>query len=145
VVKNLNIEMLNENFLLTTSIAYDKFIYTNMDDYDGILKNPVYGEAYLKAYLDNVKENPKLKPGECRILRRKFPMNIEQTIQHNTDSYELFKLLETNRNYYYFHWMLDNSDDIETFKKDYVKAYDSRYSEIKNLLRRNTGNQSNFW
>lgn len=147
VIKNLNMEMLNEDVLLTTSIAYDEFIYTNMDDYDGILKNPVYGEAYLKAYLDNIRETPKLKPGECRILRQKnFPGNIEQDILHNTDSYELFKLLKKTRiNYYYFYWMLDNFDNIGTFEKDYGEAYDSRYSEIKKLLRRNTGNQSNIW
>ncbi len=148
VIKKLNLEMLNENCLLTTSIAYDEFIYTNMDDYDGILKNPVYGKAYIKAYMDSIKEKPKLNPGECRIIRRKLPDNIKQELLNNTDSYELFKLLKTRtKSYHYFYWMLDHQDDVETFEKDYKKAYDSRYRyrEIKRLLKKNTRNQSNFW
>lgn len=146
VIKQLNVEMLKEKVLLTTSIVYDEFIYTNMDDYDGILKNPVYGKAYLKAYMDTVKENPKLKPGECRILKRKVPNHIEQDILDNSDSFEFFKLLEnTRKDYYYFYWMLDNQDNIETFKTDYVKAYNSRYKEIKKLLKVNIGNQTNLW
>ena len=45
VVKEINKKMLEHDFMLTTSIAYGHFKYQERIEFEGIEKNPVYGNA----------------------------------------------------------------------------------------------------
>ena len=71
-IRDLNRKMLQHNFMLTTSIAFDDFEYENRRTLRGIEKHPVYGKAYLSAFLDNENGRPKIMPGQCRILKSKL-------------------------------------------------------------------------
>lgn len=137
-IRKINLEMLNKGFLLTTSIAYGHFRYQDKIDFNGIEKNPIYGEAYISAFLDNEKDKPKIKPGECRVVRKNLPRDLKDKIDSQIESYDIFRLLKPRKSHYYFYWMLNNSDDIDSFSREYIKAYDSRYLEIKNLLKNKT-------
>ena len=53
VIKRINRQMLFGNYMLTTSIAYGHFDYHDKLEFDGIEKNPIYGFAYVQAFLDN--------------------------------------------------------------------------------------------
>ena len=45
VVKQLNIAMLRDNFMVTTSIAYGEFNYQDRIEFTGITKNPIISNA----------------------------------------------------------------------------------------------------
>jgi hypothetical protein len=68
IVAEINNKMLDNGYMLTTSIAYGDFTYNDKIEFLGIDKNPVYGNAYVDAYKDTEKGKPKLEPGQCRIL-----------------------------------------------------------------------------
>lgn len=68
VVKNINCRMLDDGYMLTTSIAYGEFSYHKRIEFPGIEKNPVYGQAYVSAFLDSENGTPKVQPGQCRIV-----------------------------------------------------------------------------
>lgn len=53
VIKIINCKMLEKNYMLTTSISFGHFHYQNKLEFDGIEKNPIYGNAYVKSFLDN--------------------------------------------------------------------------------------------
>ena len=72
IIKRISIEMIQNDLMLTTSIAYGKFDYHERIDFSGIEKNLLLGNAYLDAYLDNEVGKPKLNPGQCRILLNHF-------------------------------------------------------------------------
>ena len=63
VIRELNINMLKENYMLTTSIAFGDFTYNARFEFKGIEKNMFTGNAYLNAYLDNESKSNRLKPG----------------------------------------------------------------------------------
>lgn len=135
LIRDINIEMLEKGYLLSCSIAYGHFKYKKMIDLDGIEKTPIYGEAYISAYLDNEKGKPKLKPGECRIVKKNFPDILNSELDNENNSSDIIRLLKSTNKHYYFYWMLNDYNDILSFKREYKKAYDSRYQVIKKLLK----------
>ena len=50
VVRELNRKMLDDDFMLTTNIAYGHFKYQERIEFEGIEKNPIYGNAYVSAF-----------------------------------------------------------------------------------------------
>ena len=74
-IKQINYDMLKYDFMLITSIAYGQFKYQNRIEFLGIDKNPLYGNAYVSAYLDTERGNPRIQPGQCRIIS-----SIEQVL-----------------------------------------------------------------
>ncbi len=134
VVKEINQKMLLNDSLLTTSIAHGDFKYKEKIEFEGIGKNLIHGNAYLEAFLDSESDKAKLRPGECRILMNTLPRNLKDYL--NNDNLEnIFKFLRThNRKYYYFYWMLEDPSEIDKIKKEYNKAYESRYTAIKQVL-----------
>jgi len=65
VIEDLSRRLLMAKVMLTTSVAYGQFSYRQRLEFPGIEKNPVYGYAYLDAYLDNSIGHPKIQPGQC--------------------------------------------------------------------------------
>lgn len=136
-IRIINREMIRERYLLTTSIAYGKFIYKDRIEISGIDKNMIYGDAYVSAFVDNEYSSPKMQPGECRILKRGLPQEVITKIEHNqsNERFSLIKEREGDNNHYYYYWSLENREDIESFKKHYKDAYNSRYINILEVLR----------
>ena len=127
IIKNINNKMLDDGYMLTTTIAYGDFSYHNRIECPNILKNPVYGNAYLAAYLDNEKGKVKIQPGQCRIKKE----YLEDIAFEELDYYEYLVL---KGGYYYFYWNLDNPNDIDLFEKEYKDSYNQVYSGMKSAL-----------
>jgi hypothetical protein len=70
VIEQLNRDLLQHEIMLTTSISYGKFSYHQRLEFPGIEKNPIYGNAYVASFLDNEVGQPRIQPGQCRIVIR---------------------------------------------------------------------------
>ena len=119
-------QSLHISFLTTCSIAYGHFQYEERTEGDHLRKNYFIGSPYINAFLDNESGEPRIKPGECRILKD----NLDLTLSANS----LFSLLEPTEKHYYFYWMLDNSEDISRFKRKYQNISQSVYTQMIKLL-----------
>jgi hypothetical protein len=103
-----NIESLNRRCFeravsLTTSIAWGEFSYHERIEIPGIEKNPVYGNAYVAAFLDNESSSPKLYSNECRIVKRELPLdalNLCTSSQGPVGS-----RIRATSDHFYFEWM----------------------------------------
>lgn len=73
VIREINIDMLRKDHLLTCSIAYGQFNYSQKEDYEGIKQHAIIGDGYVEAYYDNEYGIPKINPGECRIVLNTLP------------------------------------------------------------------------
>ncbi len=141
-IKQINYEMLRENFILITSIAYGQFKYENRLEFVGIEKNPIYGNAYISAYLDTERGNPKIQPGQCRIVSKNLPIEIINKIKQNNPSIP-FNIITTRkgvRKHFYFYWMVQNESQIAEFEKSYRDSYNLKYSGMIRALKKAINN-----
>ncbi len=126
VVKSINETVLQYDIILTNSIAYGNFSYREKIEFQGIEKNPVYGGAYVKAFLDNEKGQPKIQPGQCRIIKDGLPENF------NIDN----SFIREKGRHYYYYWNIQDSDRIDEFLRDYNDSYNLKYLGIMNSLKK---------
>ena len=125
VIENINRRLLAEDIMLTTSISYGFFSYHKRIEVVGIEKNPIYGNAYVEAFLDNENGRPKIQPGECRIL-------LSEELNNDIENIEKLK---RERNHFYFYWMVDHEREIDNFKKEYNNAYKLKYAGMLGALK----------
>lgn len=137
VIKQINHAMLNSDFMLITSIAYGQFKYRNRIEFLGIDKNPIYGNAYISAYLDTERVNRRIQPGQCRIVRENLPENILSAIEQSlpNNPFNLIKTRENDRLHYYFYWMVNDSVQIERFEKNYKDTYNLKFAGMLQALK----------
>jgi len=139
IIKRVNERMRENDFMLITSIAYGKFRYQERIEFEGIEKNPIYGNAYVSAFLDNENGKPKIQPGQCRIVRENLPSNITQVIEQNQDD-GIFRMIrkrgDDNKHFYYY-WMVNDPLEIERFEQDYKNAYNLKYAGMLKALKGN--------
>lgn len=98
VVQQINRRVLRSDVMLTTSIAYGHFSYHGRLEFPGIEKNPIYGDAYVQAFLDNENGRPRIQPGQCRLTKRNLPEANGNLVSH--DRSPLFELLQNERSHY---------------------------------------------
>jgi len=135
-VREINRNMLRHNVILKTSIAFGQFKYHQKLEFIGIEKNLIYGNAYLSAYLDLEKTLPKIQPGECRIVKRNFPL-IEELLKPKEN--EILCLLREKNNdnqHLYFYWMVNHPSKIQDFEDIYSETYNLRYQGILEVLKK---------
>ena len=120
IVKSINLKMLEADYMLTTNIAYGDFFYQERRGFNGISKNLMMGNAYVKAFLDS-QAKPKIDVGECRILKE----DIEEDFFENPH-------LCPRGKYFYYYWNVEDPEKIDLFKKDYK---DSRYIGALQILK----------
>ncbi len=135
VVKDINFAMIKYNVMLTSSIAYGSLKCTEKLEFQGISKNPFYGDAYLNAFMDNESSQKKIYPGQCRIVEDTLPINI--ITKESKSYYEHFKFLKMSkdRKHYYFYWMLNNKSKMTSFDKYYSKIESEKYDRLANLIK----------
>jgi hypothetical protein len=126
VVKQINARFLEKRLMLTTSIAWGHFSYHEMIAFNGIQKNPIYGNGYLGAFLDNWAGKPKIQPGECRILKK----NMDEIPQ---DVHTPF--LRETRDHYQFFWNVNAPEEIPEFQRRYNDSYSLKYAGMLSALR----------
>lgn len=126
VVKEINKKLLSKNIILTTSIAYGKFNYQQRIEFSGISKNPIYGDAYISAFMDNENGKPKIQPGKCRVVSN-----------NDSDDYLEIPLLRQVKKHFYYYWMCDDISEINNFEKEYKNSYKLKYSGMISALKGN--------
>lgn len=137
VVKDINLRMREEDVMLITSIAYGKFKYQARIEFDGIEKSPIYGNAYLSAFLDIENGKPKIHPGQCRIVKRNLPAGIMDVImEENSDEvFRMVKARQGDKFHLYFYWMVESPDEIEDFEHRYTDTYKLKFEGMLNALK----------
>ncbi|SDE86741.1 hypothetical protein SAMN05216464_110115 [Mucilaginibacter pineti] len=128
-IKSINRRMLEHNVMLTTSIAYGHFNYTTKLEFEGIAKNPIYGQAYLSAYLDGATGTPKIEPGQCRIVLKDLPEMQRNVLNSNP------LLLPKGRNHLQYFWNVNEAEEIQHFEKKYADAYTRKYQGMLSALK----------
>lgn len=137
MIKRINKRMRESDFMLTTSIAYGKFRYQERIEFEGIEKNPIYGNAYVSAFLDNESGKPKMQPGQCRIVKKNLPNDVTVTLQQNQDN-DVFRMIrerDGNNKHYYYYWMVNEPSEIKRFEQGYKDAYNLKYAGILKALK----------
>jgi len=141
IIRDISKEMLRYNYLLPTSIAYGQFSYKALNEFTGIVKNMIWGNAYLNAFLDSeIKEkNEKILPGQCRIVSKNLPHNVESQFGHGEDIFKMINRRGSDEKRYYYYWSLDNSNYIDEFESKYCEIMkmnnEEKYDRIKSLLK----------
>ncbi|HIC90997.1 MAG TPA: hypothetical protein EYP21_02835 [Syntrophaceae bacterium] len=139
MIKRINERMRENDFMLTTSIAYGKFRYQERIEFEGIEKNPIYGNAYVSAFLDNENGKPKIQSGQCRIVKKNLPVEINNVIEHNhTD--EILRMVKERKGdnkHYYYYWMVNTPEEISRFEQQYRDAYILKYAGMLKALKGN--------
>ena len=127
-VKRINKRMIDNNYMLTTSISYGPFDYEGKIEFQGIEKNAIYGGAYVQSFLDNETGKPKIQPGQCRLVKQNLPLidieNIPLLVEKRNDQQHL-----------YYYWNLDNPADIQKFEKNYKDSYFLKFAGMINALK----------
>lgn len=129
-VKKINQIMIGRNYLLTTSIAFGHFDYQGKIEFQGIEKNPIYGGAYVQAFLDNETGKPRIQPGQCRILKKNLP-------EINENNFPLLVKRGNNTQHLYFYWSLEETNQIQEFERKYRDSYSLKFSGMINALKSN--------
>jgi hypothetical protein len=124
--------MLDIDIMLTSSIAFGGFKYRNKIEFSGMDKNPLHGGAYLSAYLANEKEEPKMEPGQCRIVTKDLPPEIIDTF--STGSPWCFQ--KQGHKYFNYYWMITETTQIDEFTNDYQDTYKRKYSGMLSVLKK---------
>jgi len=133
-IEIINRKLLEKNIMLTISIAYGEFKFQRHSEFMGISKNPIYGSAYVSAFLDNEKGKPKIQPGYCRLIIPDGNINFESNI-NLLDNYYLSRLVK-KRNHYYFYWMVNDGNKIKEFENLYNNSYHSKYTGMLSSLKK---------
>ncbi len=136
-IKKINKKMIENDFMLTTSIAYGKFRYQERIEFEGIEKNPIYGNSYVSAFLDNENGKPKIQPGQCRIVKENLPDDVTTTLQESQDD-DIFRMImkrDGDNKHYYYYWMVNEPSEIKRFEQDYKNAYKLKYAGILKALK----------
>jgi len=125
VLQSINKRVLEHEIMLTTSIAYGHFSYMEKIEFQGIEKNQIYGSAYVRAFLDNENGNPKIQPGQCRLIKENLPEDLvvdEQFIR------------ERGKHFYYY-WNVRDQNNIDGFLNEYNNSYKLKYRGILEALK----------
>lgn len=149
VLKRLNSAMLQDQLMLTTSIAYGRFVYSLRKEHLNMEKKMLYGQAYLSAFLDNESGKPKIEPGQCRILVDGLPDSIRDNLNYivtrqenknniyaNDQVLSLLKNRSGDENHLYYYWNVDCTAQIEQFEEYYTDAYQLKYKGFLSALKR---------
>jgi hypothetical protein len=123
VAEEINHHLIEKDVMLTTSIAHGVFRYRQRIESPGVVKNPIYGKAYVDAFRDSETGTPRIKPGQCRIV-----VNSEDGIYF----YGIDRLKKI-KNHHYYYWMVNNRDEIDYFNQEYKaqSRYEGKLSVLK--------------
>jgi hypothetical protein len=145
VIKEINRRMLESDVMLKTSIAYGHFGYYRKNEFIRISKTATYGWGFVNAYLDNEKaDDPKLQTGQCRIVKKNLPSEIENCFLSNNCNQEdkileFIKDRDGDSDRYYFYWMANSPSEISDFEEQYKSACklesDLKYDKILKVLK----------
>ena len=102
-IETLNRRCFEHAVSLTTAICWGEFSYHERIEIPGIEKNPIYGNAYVSAFIDNEATSPKLYPNECRVLKRDLPQDVLDLCTQRQGA--IGSRIRDTQHHFYFEWM----------------------------------------
>lgn len=115
--------------MTTCSIDYGKFKYEDRMRASNIREVFFVGQPYVNAFLDNEFEEPKILPGQCRLLRGNM-----DPIEDSRNQAPFSLLVPESKKYYYYYWMVHSPDNIKRFKKEFDYVCQDVYRGLKKLI-----------
>lgn len=136
-VRAINKDLIDDNFMTTTSIAYGRFKFQQRIEFEGIGKYPIFGDAYISAFLDNENGKPRIQPGQCRLIKCNLPERIKNAIKVNDPAKILTMIKERNgdNEHLYYYWMVNTPDEINDFERRYKHSYNLKYAGMLRALK----------
>ena len=132
-LKELHSEMIKADYLITSSVAYGPFSYQERIVLTGLDKNMLYGDAYLKAYLNNAK----CPEGSVVII---CDENDKELILRASGEYrELFRDYRRGVRGLQFFWAVSSADGIDDFVKSYQDTYRLKYKGMISVYKEYSG------
>lgn len=129
-LKDLHGEMIQTDYLITSSVAFGQFDYNERIELTGLDKNMLYGEAYLKAYLNN---NKCPEGSIVLICEEKDKVGILKS----SGKYKEF--LKDNRRSVgglQFYWSVSSHSEIADFEAAYNDTYRLKYKGMISVFKK---------
>jgi len=128
VIKEININLIKKDIILTTNIAYGDFIYKNKIELGNLEKNLMTGNAYVEAYLDSSKMK---KVTHCRIVDNPIFTDFDITKLHGY-------IIEKEDTYYYYYWQCKDQTDLTDFKEKFnsINNEDSKFKRLQDFTKK---------
>ncbi len=105
------------SFLTKCCVAFGDFKFQNKEENNHILKGPVYGRGYVKAYLSIEKNIPHgMEIGEVRILYYNLKRAFYSKFKENTEYDEFNHLYQFSKDHTYYSWTLRENPNISLNK-----------------------------
>ena len=95
---------------LTSSIAWGEFSYHERIEFPGIRKDPIFGNGYISAYMDNEIGQPKLYPSECRVVRKNLPQTVTDFCAARVGT--VAQQMRVTRDHFYYEWMRAEGESL---------------------------------
>jgi hypothetical protein len=130
--KSVALRMIDYKIAISGSIAYGRFEYQKRMAGDRVVKAMLLGSAYMDAYSDVEEGKPKLKLGQIRIKPEK---KIKTILKVATNDAPELSLLKRETGGFYFYWMVNSFQELDTFKKEYDQKYSNLYDDVISTLR----------
>lgn len=132
-LKDLHTEMIKADYLITSSVAHGRFSYQERIEITGLDKNMLYGDAYLKAYLNN----EKCPTGSIVIICEEAD---KSRITHSTGIHTAFlRDLRRGAKGLQFAWAVSSASEIDNFEAAYQDTYRLKYKGMMSVYREYLG------
>lgn len=113
------------SFLTKCCVAFGEFKFQNKEEHIHILKGPIYGRAYVKAFLSIEKNKPhKMEIGEVRIMYYNLKKEFSSKFKKNTEYDEFKHLYQFSNDHMYYSWTYrDNPNNLlNRIREEAVKS-----------------------
>jgi hypothetical protein len=136
-VKEINLRMLKNNFLTTTSIAYGHLEYRKKFAFDRIKKNAILGNGYINAFLDSENDENKILAGQVRITKQLDEENPKKIIFDKLEfNKSTLRFLEDKNTHYYFHWYLSKHTDKKNANEVFMRFCQNKNYDKYDILKK---------
>lgn len=136
-LKDLHIMMIESEYLITTTIAYGQFSYQQRIEITGLGKDMLYGDAYLKAYLNNNKAPEGSIVIVCEQAEKDDILQASQRYKH------LIKDIQKRISGLRFYWPVKSPDEILSFEEEYHNTYNLKYKGMISVYQKYTKQLAN--
>lgn len=132
-LKELHTEMIRADYLITSSVAYGRFSYQERIELMGLDKNMIYGDAYLKAYLNN----ERCPTGSIVIICEETE---KDSLARSAGEHAAFlRDIRRRARGLQFAWAVSSASEIDDFEGAYQDTYLLKYKGMISVYKEFSG------